>query len=208
MKKIIFLVLICLTIFLTSCNENHVTCDEKEEYLDGVCQLIQTPFEQTFDRMIDLDNYTLNVTIQQFADLYTILMKVDGDKASFDIDGMTEFYHYEDNLCRYYYPVGAGYRMEMISCESTSSYDFFHSFEATWFTEVSGKYFLKTEYYDEVSILFQTKMEGSHIANMELVVGDLYFEKLIFDVFVGDLSYRFEMMFDQIGSTVITLPAV
>lgn len=209
MKKIVIFALIMCTFILSSCNDSSIECDENEELVDGVCEVIKTPFEQTFDRMAVLDNYTLEITVQQLANLYTLTMEVDQTSASFEMDGIKEFFSNQNGTCYRYYPVDEGYRSEIIPCNGTdSAYDFFHGFEASWFMEVSGKYFLKSEFYGEVSAFFQTEIEGSNVANLELVLGDTYFEEIIFDVIVGDLYYRFEMTFDKIDSTVITIPVV
>ncbi len=209
MKKFVFLALIMCLFILSSCEDQEIECESDEQLVDGVCELIKTPFEQTFDRMAVLENYTLEITVQQLADVYQMVLEVDQQKATFEMDGQKEYYVNQDGTCTFYYPVGEGYRFEVIPCgESESTYDFFHAFEASWFLEVSGKYFLKTEFYDEVAALFQSEIEGSTVANLELVLGETYFDAIIFDVIVGDLSYRFNMTFDLIGSTVITLPVV
>ena len=209
MKKIVFFALIMCIFMLSSCENQTIECDEGEELIDGVCEIIKTPFEETFDRMAVLDNYTLEISVQQLADLYTMTMEIDQTSASFEMDGIKEYYTNLSGTCTHYFPVGEGYRSEIISCgEANATYDFFHAFQPTWFMEVSGKYFLKTEFYDEVTLFFQTEIEGSAVANFELVLGDTYFDEMIFDVVVGDLSYRFVMTFDHVGSTVITIPTV
>lgn len=209
MKKFVFFALMMCIFILSSCEEKPIECETDEELIDGVCEVIKTPFEQTFDRMAVLNNYTLDITIQQFADVYAMTLEVDQENATFEMDGQKEYYHHENGICTYYYPVGDGYRMEVIECgEPNASYDFFHAFEPSWFLEVDGKYFLNSEFYSIVSSLFQTEIEGSTLSNLELILGETYFEEIIFDVQVGDVFYRFNIAFDLIGTTEITLPSV
>ena len=216
MKKIAFYIFFIALFVLSSC-QNEVTpplptpleCGDDEIIVDGTCQKVKSDFEKTFDATGDITNYTLTVNIQIVVDIYEIILEVDDDKSSFEIDGKKEYYEKTTSGYNHYYPVDASYRKESIDTPvDGETFHFFKDFEASWFQLVSSKYFLKSEYNDEVAAFFQEEFPGSTVSNLELIVGDTYFDTMIFDVTVGEAMYRFTMTLSAIGETTITLPSV
>lgn len=203
-----------LFVFSSCQNENPpvptpLDCGDNEVLFDGNCQIIKTDFEKTFDNSKDMMSYTLSVSIQQMEKLYELILEVDNQKSSFEVDGKKEFYVNESNTCEHYYPVDDTYRKEIVECENKGySFHFFNDMKASWFQEVSSKYFLKTEYNDDVALFFQEEFPCSTVSNLELIVGDTYFESIIFNVTVGETMYRFTMMLSKIGETNIMLPII
>lgn len=214
MKKYAFYVLFIVLFLFSSCQNDTspietLECGDDEVLVDGTCQKVKSDFEKTFDQMDDVTNYTLTINIQIVADVYEIILEVDDEKSSFEMDNQKEFYEKTTSGCDRYYPVDESYRMESLDCEADGDYfHFFKDFEPSWFQLVSTKYFLKSEYNDEVSSFFQEEFPDSTVSNLELIVGDTYFESIIFNVSVGEVMYRFTMTFSLIGETVVTLPAV
>jgi hypothetical protein len=138
-----------------------------------------------------------------------MVLMVDGDKSSFTMGLETEYYEKQGNTIDRYYPVGEGYRKENSAQSSTTqSFHFFKDLEASWFQVVSNRYFLKSEYNDEVAAFFQSEFPGSTVSNLELVVGETYFESIVFDVTVNSVMYRFTMTLSNVGQTTVTLPTV
>ena len=215
MKKIGFYLLF-ITLFVFSSCQNEVTpiptpleCGDDEIIVDGTCQKVKSDFEKTFDAMEGVSNYTLTVNIQIVADIYVIILEVDDDKSSYETDGKKEFYEKTTSGCDRYYPVDDNYRKESLDCDAEGdSFNFFKDFEASWFQLVSSKYFLKSEYNDEIATFFQEEFPESTVSNLELIVGDTYFESIIFDVAVGELMYRFTMTLSSVGETEVILPTV
>ena len=215
MKKMLFYMLFLTLFVFSSCQTENtpvstpLDCGDNEVLVDGNCQIVKTDFEKTFDSSKEMTNYTLSVSIQQLADLYVMTLEVDKNKSSFEVDGKKEFYVSDSNTCEHYFPVDDQYRKETIDCTSSNdSFHFFKDMEASWFLEVSAKYFLKTEYNDEVAEFFQESFPGSTVSNLELIVGNTYFESIIFDVTVDETMYRFTMTLSKIGETSITLPSL
>jgi len=202
-----------ITLFvLASCQQEEVptviNCGDDEILVDGVCEQVKSDFEKTFDATDLMSNYTLTISIQQLADLYEMTMMVDGEKSSFEMDDQIEYFEKQGTMIDRYYPVGEGYRKESISQSQNNAFHFFKDLEASWFQTVSGKNFLKTEYNDEVAQFFQSEFPGSTVSNLELVVGDTYFEQIIFDVTVDSVMYRFTLTLSAVGTTTVTLPTV
>lgn len=214
LKKIAYIMLMIALFVFASCQQDEptvITCADDEILVDGVCQkvVVKTDFEKTFDAMEGLDNYTLSISIQQFASVYDIALKVDGDKSSFEMDNQSHFYQKNGSQVDHYYPVGEGYRMETISpSDQNQTFHFFNDLEASWFQEVSGKHFLKTDYNDDVALFFQSEFPGSTVSNFELIVGETYFSQMIFHVTIGDVMYQLTMTITAIGQTDVTLPTV
>lgn len=214
LKKIAYVILLITLFVFASCQQEQptiITCADDEILVEGVCEKIdvKTDFEKTFDAMEDLDNYTLIVTIQQFATVYEIEMKVDDDKSSFMMDDQTHFYQKNGTQVDHYFPVGEGYRKETVNQSSQGqSFHFFNDLEASWFQEVSGKYFLNADYNDDVALFFQSEFPGSTVSNLELLVGDTHFSQIIFNVTVGEVMYQFTMTITAIGQTDVALPTV
>jgi len=214
LKKIAYVMLLIVLFVFASCQQDEptiITCADDEILVNGICEkvVIKTDFEKTFDAMDGIDNYTLIVSIQQFATIYEIELKVDHEKSSFFMDGKSEFYQKNGNQVDHYFPVGEGYRKETVSQPSQGQpFHFLSDLEASWFQEVSGKYFLKAEYNDDVALFFQGEFPGSTVSNLELIVGQTYFDQLIFNVTVGEVMYRFTMTLSAIGQTDVTLPLV
>lgn len=211
-KRITFVLVIFLLMFSSCQNEPTIPiiqCEDDEILVDGACQKVKTDFEKTFDATALMTNYTLSVSIQQLADLYEMSMKVDEDKSSFTMGTEIEFYEKTAAGYNYYFPVGDSYRIESITENPEGSgFHFFKDLEASWFQQVSGKYFLKSEYNDDVAVFFQDEFPGSIVSNLELVVGDTYFEQLIFQVTIDSVMYHFNMTLSAIGETTVTLPTV
>jgi len=212
LKKIAFYMLFIALFVLGSCQQEEVptviNCGDGEILVDDVCIKEKSDFEKTFDATDLMTNYTLTISIQQSADLYEMTMMVDGSKSSFEMDDQTEFFEKQGSMIDRYYPVGEGYRKESITQTENDSFHFFKDLEASWFQTVSGKYFLKTDYNDEVADFFQGEFPGSTVSNLELIVGDTYFEQIIFDVTVDSVMYRFTMTLSAVGTTTVTLPTV
>lgn len=214
MKKIAYVLLLITLFVFASCQQEEsttITCADDEILVNGVCEKIdvKTDFEKTFDAMEDLDNYTLTVTIQQFASIYEIEMKVDDDKSSFKTDNQTHFYQKNGTQVDHYFPVGEGYRKETVHQSSQGqTFHFFSDLEASWFQEVSGKYFLIADYNDNVAGFFQSEFPGSTVTSFELIVGDTHFSQMIFNVTVGEVVYQFTLTITAIGQTDVVLPTV
>lgn len=213
MKKLVWYMFFITLLVLASCKQEEVptviNCGDDEILVDGACQRVKSDFEKTFDATDLMSNYTLSISIQQLADVYDMVLMVDGDKSSFTMGLETEYYEKQGNTIDRYYPVGEGYRKENSAQSSTTqSFHFFKDLEASWFQVVSNRYFLKSEYNDEVAAFFQSEFPGSTVSNLELVVGETYFESIVFDVTVNSVMYRFTMTLSNVGQTTVTLPTV
>lgn len=211
-KGITFVFIICLMLFSSCQNEPTIMpiqCEDDEILVDGACQIVKTDFEKAFDATALMTNYTLSVSIQQLADLYEMSMLIDDDKSSFIMGDEIEFYEKTSTGYDYYFPVDDSYRKESITENPDGSgFHFFKDLEASWFQLVSDKYFLKSDYNDEVAVFFQDEFPGCVVSNLELVVGETYFEQLIFQVTIDSVMYHFTMTLSAIGETTVTLPTV
>lgn len=199
--------------FFSACQDQVITpvitCGDDEILVDGVCQKIKSEFELIFEATDLISSYTLDVKLQQQEHLYEMTLEVDGNKSSFAMNNQKEYYEKTNTGCKHYYPVGESYRIEEETCNAEgSSFHFFKDLEPSWFELVSQKYFMKSEFNDEVAVFFQTQFPGSTVSNLELIVGNTYIEGIICHVTVSDIMYQLSMTIKDIGQTSIVLPVV
>jgi hypothetical protein len=212
MKKwIMSMFFICLFVFSACQNEQTppLQCGEDEIIVDGACQVVKTDFEKAFDATAEINNYTLTVTIQQLEDLYEMTLRVDVDKSQFVMGDQVDYYEKTSTGYDHYFQIDGGFRKESVSeVVNTTGFHFFKDLEPSWFQLVSERHFLKTEYLDDVAAFFQASFPGSEVSNLELTIGDMYFDSMSFQVTVDSVMYQFTMTFSMIGETQVTLPSV
>ncbi|MBU1144069.1 MAG: hypothetical protein KKH92_10575 [Firmicutes bacterium] len=219
MKKVFYIFMLFGLFFLQGCQNEPtesavptLVCGTNEEIVDGVCKAIYEPEELALMNAIanisDMSNYKLDITIQNGFDLYDVVIEFDDEKSSFSFDGQKEYYENVGGVIDHYIQQGAVYAKESITEPQNGEYDFFKAFEVEWFTYNNGKYLLNLQNQDDAQVFFEESFPESELSGFEMTIANDYVSEMIFFLQVGEISYRFIVEFNSIGTVNIVLPTV
>ena len=219
MKKVFYLFLLLGLFFIQGCQTEPtepviptIVCGTNEELVDGVCEPLYEPEELALMNAIanieSMSNYKLDITIQNGFELYDVEIEFDDAVSSFLFDGAKEYFENVSGVIHHYIPQGELYTKETITLNPLGEYDFFKAFEIEWFTYNNGKYLLNLEFQDEAQVFFEESFPGSEFSGFEMTIVDDYVTEMIFFLLVEEISYRFIIEFNSIGSVNIVLPTV
>lgn len=212
MLKVCLIMLLMLSLLACQTTEEPTESDIDPTIVETPTEsTIETPIdpiEQIFINSTQIDNYTMTVLIYNQSDIYTLTIKVTPSVSSLEIDGSIEYFTKQDDVCLHYIPTSDGHLIETVTCadQETVTFDFFGTFEKSWFSEVDGKYYMNIGQLQNISDFFNLTMEGAEAANFELILGETYFEQFLFDVHVLEELYRFDMTFSDVGTTSVVVP--
>jgi hypothetical protein len=219
MKKVVYIFMLLGLFFLQGCQNEPtepsvptLVCGTNEEIVDGVCKAIYEPEELALMNAIahieEMSNYKLEITIQNGFDLYDVVIEFDDEKSSFTFDGQKEYYENSSGVIYHYIPQGSLYAKETITLPQNGEYDFFKAFEVDWFTYNNGKYLLNLQNQDDAQVFFEESFPDSELSGFEMTIVDDYVTEMIFLLLVGEISYRFIIELNSIGTVNIVLPTV
>jgi len=218
MRKIFYIFIFLGLFFLQGCQDEGepsiptLICGTNEEIVDGVCKAIYEPEELALMNAIanidEMSNYKLDITIQNGFELYDVMIEFDGDKSSFLFDGIKDYYEIKNGVINHYVQQGNTYSKETINTQQNSEYDFFKAFQVSWFTYNNGKYLLNLQNQASLQAFFEPSFAGSELSSFEMTIVDDYISEMSFFLQVEDISYRFIIEFNNIGTVDIVLPTV
>jgi hypothetical protein len=218
MRKIFYIFMLLGLFFLQGCQDEGepsvptLVCGTNEEVVDGVCKAIYEPEElalmNAIDHIGEMSNYQLNITIQNGFELYDVVIEFDGEKSSFLFDGVKDYYEIKNGVISHYIQQGNIYTKETITSSQNSEYDFFKAFQVSWFTYNNGKYLLNLQNEASLQTFFESSFSGSELSSFEMTIVDDYISEMIFFLQVEEISYRFIIEFNNIGTVDIVLPTV
>lgn len=187
-----------------------VTCDEGYILEGDTCVVVdtRTDLEKAFEQSIDIDNYTMNITVTEGIVTSHFTMQFDGNTSSFTVGGNTEYYERTLDVCTKVTIQAGTIISETIDCldDSDSRFQFFHGFEIEWFTETEDGYTITEGNYIFIDNFFRTTISQASVSDFVLTLEDDYFSTFDFIVTTPDTMYEMSIAFSNINDTVITIP--
>ncbi len=215
MRKILFIFAMIGVFVFSACQKDEelvpITCESYEELQNGVCVVIDEDaklLNDALDNLDTLDDDTLTVAIHDLLDVYYITIEFDGNKSSFAIDDVKDYYINNNGAQEHYFKQGDDYQKEIIDVPESGNYSFFYDLSADMFTSFDGKFYMNIQELDVIEAFFESDFPSSTVQNFEMAINNEKISEIAFDLGIGEVIYHMVMNFTLIGETSITIPVV
>jgi hypothetical protein len=206
-KHLIYIVFI--SILLMSCGKSKPTCGDDEYLVDGRCVQYNQEMlnlRDTLSHMKQQTNYVLHIEITRASSTYEMSILFDDEKRGFVIEDTTDYDLISDQSCTYYTFTQKGYVESDCTTIDYAHYTFYYDFEFYWFQYLDGFYYLDISYHEHLTHFFNLQIENSQVKNFMMTIDNLYYHQFLFDVYVDQSIWKFQMTFSMYDEVNITLP--
>ncbi len=190
------------------CVDIAVECSDTQIEVDGECVDLTGPellLRSALETTLGIDNYTLDVTITDGADVVPVTLRFDGATTMYEDANETIYTTKDNDIC-----TETTVRFEQVSSAivpcGDGPYDFFEFLTYDMFTLESGVYHLNPEHLVDIAFPFLT---GDAVASdFTVQVGDNRITSMTLHLDFGDDLVTITFDLSAIGTTEIELPVL